>query len=64
MMYLKKRYYRIIESLVKKILKIQKKSKNENFQKMIRSAVFNSELERDKYLYTNGSDIKYLMQST
>ncbi len=64
MMYLKKRYYRVIESLVKKILKIQKKSKNENFQKMIRSAVFNSELERDKYLYTNGSDIKYLMQSS
>ena len=31
---------------------------------MIRSAVFNSEVEKKQILYTNGSDIKYLMQSS
>ena len=63
MMYLKKRYYRTFESLIKKILKIQKKTKNENFQKMIRSAVFNSETGKNNLLYTNGKDVKYIMQS-
>ena len=62
MINLKKRYYRVFESLIKKILKIQKKSKNENFQKMIRSAVFNSEFEKNKFLFTNGRDVKYLME--
>ena len=62
-MYLKKRYYRTFESLIKKILKIQKKTKNENFQKMIRSAVFNSETGKNNLLYTNGKDVKYIMQS-
>ena len=64
MIYFKKRGYRIFESLVKKILRIQKKSNNENFQKMIRSAVFNSELKKNKLLFSNGSSIQYLMQSS
>ena len=64
MMYLKKRYYRIFESLIKKVLQIQKKSKNENFQKMIRSATFNSETGKNNFLYTNGKDVKYIMQSS
>ena len=64
MIYFKKRCYRIFESLVKKILKIQKKSNNENFQKMIRSALFNSELKKNKLLFSNGSGIQYLMQSS
>ena len=63
MIYFKKRCYRIFEYLVKKILRIQKKSNNENFQKMIRSAVFNSELKKNKLLFSNGSSIQYLMQS-
>ncbi len=64
MIYFKKRCYRIFESLVKKILRIQKKSNNENFQKMVRSAVFNSEFKKNKLLFSNGSGIQYLMQSS
>lgn len=61
---IKKKYYRIFESLIKKTLKIQKNSKNENFKKMIRSAIYNSNYEKDKFIFSDNKDTKYLMHSS
>ncbi len=62
MKYFKKRYYRVLESVIKKILKV-KKTKNKNLQKTIRSAIFNSNIEKNQFLYSDNEDTKYLMHS-
>ena len=48
----KKKYYRILESIIKKILLIEKKSSNENLKKMVRSAIYNSNLKKNRLLYS------------
>ncbi len=60
--YLKKRYYRIIESLIKKILIFKNKSKNSALQRAIRSAIYYTTKE-NKILFSNNKDIKYLLGS-
>ena len=61
--YLKKRYYRIIESLIKKILIYKNNSKNSTLQKTIRSAIYNT-TDENKILFSNNKDIKYLLGSS
>ena len=60
--YLKKRYYRIIESLIKKILIYKNNSKNSTLQKTIRSAIYYT-TEKNEILFSNNKDIKYLLGS-
>jgi len=60
--YLKKRYYRIIESLIKKILIFKNKSKNSALQRAIRSAIYYTTKENE-ILFSNNKDIKYLLGS-
>ena len=60
--YLKKRYYRIIESLIKKILIYKNNSKNDTLQKAIRSAIYYT-TEKNEILFSNNKDIKYLLDS-
>mgnify|MGYP001444136384 CR=1 FL=1 len=60
--YLKKRYYRVIESLIKKILIYKNNSKNNTLQKTIRSAIYYT-TEKNKILFSNNKDIKYLLGS-
>ena len=62
-MYLKKRYYRIIESLIKKAIRFKNNSKNNNLQKTIRSAIYNT-TDENKILFSNNKDIKYLLGSS
>ena len=62
-MYLKKRYYRIIESLIKKAIRFKNNSKNNTLQKTIRSAIYNTTAE-NKILFSNNKDIKYLLGSS
>tara|TARA_A100001011_G_scaffold376903_1_gene440003 strand:+ start:419 stop:1303 length:885 start_codon:yes stop_codon:yes gene_type:complete len=63
MSYLKKRYYRIIESIIKRIIKIKENSKNKNFKRTIRSAIYNSGFKNKNLIYSDNNEIKYLMQS-
>ena len=60
--YLKKRYYRIIESLIKKILIYKNNSKNNTLQKAIRSAIYYT-TKKNEILFSNNKDIKYLLGS-
>jgi len=60
--YLKKRYYRIIESLIKWILKYKNNSKSEILQKTIRSAIYYTTRNND-ILFSNNKNIKYLLES-
>ncbi len=60
--YLKKRYYRVIESLIKKILIYKNNSKNATLQKTIRSAIYYT-TEKNEILFSNNKDIKYLLGS-
>ena len=61
--YLKKRYYRIIESLIKKILIYKNNSKNSTLQKTIRSAIYYT-TKKNEILFSNNKDIKYLLGSS
>ena len=60
--YLKKRYYRVIESLIKKILIYKNNSKNSALQKTIRSAIYYT-TEKNEILFSNNKDINYLLGS-
>ena len=62
-MYLKKRYYRIIESLIKKAIRFKNNSKNNTLQKTIRSAIYNT-TDENKILFSNNKDINYLLGSS
>ena len=62
-MYLKKRYYTIIESLIKKAIRFKNNSKNNTLQKTIRSAIYNT-TDENKILFSNNKDIKYLLGSS
>ena len=61
--YLKKRYYRIIESLVKKILIYKNNSTNNYLQKTIRSGIYYT-TKKNKILFSNNKNIKYLLNSS
>ena len=61
--YLKKRYYRIIESLIKKAIRFKNNSKNNTLQKTIQSAIYNV-TDENKILFSNNKDIKYLLGSS
>ena len=61
--YLKKRYYRTVESLIKKVLRFKNNSKNNTLQKTIRSAIYNT-TDENKILFSNNKDIKYLLGSS
>mgnify|MGYP003956053449 CR=1 FL=1 len=63
MTYIKKRYYRTLESVIKKMIKMKNNSENNNFQRSVRSAIFNSGTKEDKLLLSDRKKIKYLMQS-
>ena len=60
----KKKYYRILESIIKKIILIEKKSSNENLKKMVRSAIYNSNLKKNRLLYSENREIKYMMHTS
>ena len=61
-MYLKKRFYRIIESIIKLLLKFKNNSKNLAFKKTVQSAIFYT-TPKDKILFSGNNKIKYLMPS-
>ena len=61
-MYLKRRYYRIIESIIKKILNLKHSSKNVNLQKTIQSAIYNAS-DKEKILFLNRNNNKYMVHS-
>ncbi len=61
---IKKRFYRTAESITKKILSIEKKTNNQNFKKMVRSAIYNTNLSKNKLLYSEIKEIKYVMHSS
>ena len=61
-MYLKKRYYRIIESLIKKIIRFKNNLKNNTLKKAIRSAVYHT-AQKNGILFSNNNDVKYLLAS-
>jgi len=61
-MYLKKRYYRIIESLIKKIIRFKNNLKNNALKKTIRSAVYHT-AQKNGILFSNNNDVKYLLAS-
>lgn len=61
-MYLKKRYYRIIESAVKKFLKYKNSSNNIALEKTIQSAIYNSSIN-EKVLFLNKGNNKYLVHN-
>ena len=60
--YLKKRFYRIVESIVKLLLKFKNNSKSVEFKKAIQSAIFYT-TPKNKILFSGNSKIKYLMPS-
>jgi len=60
--YLKKRYYRITESLIKKILLYKNNTKNDALQKAIRSAIYYT-TGKNEILFSNNKKIKYLLNS-
>jgi FkbM family methyltransferase len=61
-MYLKKRYYRIIESLIKKVIRFINNSKNNSLKTTIRSAIYYT-TQKDRILFSNNNDTKYLLTS-
>ena len=61
-MYLKKRYYRIIESLIKKVIRFINNSKNNSLKKTIRSAIYYT-TQKNRILFSNKNEAKYLLTS-
>ena len=61
-MYLKKSYYRMLESLIKKIIKFKNNSNNNAFQKIIRSAIYYT-TKKNRILFSDNKNIKFLMPS-
>ena len=52
--YLKKRYYRIIESLIKKVLRFKNNSKNNTLKKTIQSAIYYT-TDKNKILFLSNN---------
>ena len=61
-MYFKKRYYRIIESIIKKIIRFKNNSRNIDLKRSIRSAIYYT-TPKNKILFSNNNNIKYLLTS-
>ena len=61
-MYFKKRYYRIIESIIKKIIRFKNNSRNIDLKRSIRSAIYYT-TPKNKILFSNNNNIKYLSTS-
>ena len=61
-MYLKKRCYRIIESLIKKVIRFKNNSKNSSLKKTIRSAIYYT-TPKNRILFSNNNNTKYLLAS-
>ena len=60
--YLKKRYYRILESLIKKVLTYKNNSKSNALRKAIRSSIYYT-TQKNEILFSNNKNIKYLLDS-
>ena len=56
------KFYRIIESLLKKVYKIPNKSRNENLKKAYRSAVFYTSQAKE-LLYSDHNKINYILKN-
>ena len=61
-MYSKKKFYRNIESVLKKFLIFFKNSKNSNLQKAVQSAIYNTS-KNEKILFVNKSNTRFLLHS-
>ena len=61
MNYLQKRYYRIIQSVAKKITKIKNSSKDEKFKKAIRSALYSEKSNKDEIMLSINKKRKLLV---
>ena len=62
-MYLKKRYYRIIESTIKKILNFKNTSKSIYLKKTIQSAIYNTSNNKEKILFLNKDNNRYVVHN-
>jgi len=58
---LKKKYYRIIESVAKKIIRFKDNSKNENFKTAIRSAIYYTSMATNKLIFSTINGINYVL---
>ena len=61
-MYSKKKFYRNIESVLKKFLIFFKNSKNLDLQKAVQSAIYNTS-ENEKILFVNKGNTRFLLHS-
>ena len=61
-MFIKKRFFRIIESIIFKTLSLFSKLKNKKLLRAINSAQYKNQFNR-KYLLSNNSEIKYLVKT-
>jgi FkbM family methyltransferase len=61
-MYIKKRFYRIIESIIKLLLKFKNNSKNEALKKTLQSAIYNT-TPKGKILLSENNQTKLLLPS-
>ena len=57
-MKIKKRYYRLIESLIKQIYKYKNSSQNINIDKAFKSAIYNTSADQ-KFLFLNDKKNKF-----
>ena len=61
-MYSKTRFYRIVESIIKKFLTFKNNSKNINLHRTIRSAIYNTSKNRST-LFSNNNNVKLLLHN-
>jgi FkbM family methyltransferase len=61
-MYFTKRYYRILESIIKKTLNFKNHSNNVALEKTIQSAIYNS-TKKEKILFLNKNNKKYIVHT-
>ena len=61
-MYTKKKFYRNIESIIKKFLVFYKNSKNLDLHRSIQSAIYNTS-EKEKILFLNKKNTRFLLHS-
>ncbi len=61
-MKLKRKFFRIIESIIYKILILTKKIKNKSFVQSLNSAIYKDQFHR-VYLLSNNEEIRYLVKS-
>lgn len=61
-MFIKKRFFRTVESIIFKFLNLFSKIKNKRFKQSLNSAQYKNQFNR-KYLLSNNGEIRYLIKT-